>query len=427
MKTVALVLCLASCVLLPADDAGHWPNYRGPHYNGMASGDAPLRWSDTENVRWKADIPGRGHSSPVIWGDRVFLTTAISSQPTAAQSRRRAQRPLPEHRFEVLCLDRKTGKVIWQHTAVKMQPHEDFHHRYGSFASNAPITDGKRVYAFFGSRGIFCYDLDGKLIWNKNLGPMQSRLEYGEGAAPAIGGDVLLLPFDQETNSYIVALNKDTGVELWRADRKETTNWTMPLVVDLKGQVQAIVGGMSKTIAYETKTGKVIWECAGLGRNVIPAPVRQDDMVYLMSGNRNPNLMAIRLGRTGDLTGTDAVVWQQARGTSYVPSPVLHENKLYVLADNGLLSCYNARTGEPHYQFRRLPQAYSFKSSLVAANGKLYLTAEDEDVVVMKMGEKFEVLATNTLKDQFFVATPAIADGEIFLRGRNTLFCISGK
>ena len=201
----------------------------------------------------------------------------------------------------------------------------------------------------------------------------------------------------------------------------------MPLIVDYNGTAQVVVAATNKVRSYDLRTGKVIWECGGLGVNVIPAPVRQDDMVFVMSGFRNPNLMAIRLGRTGDLTGTDAVVWSKTRGNSYTPSPVIYDNKLYTLTDTGQLSCYNARTGQPYYHQSRLPKPYSFKSSLVGANGKLYMASEDGDVVVVKMGETFEVLATNTLTDQFFIATPAIVDGEIFLRGQNTLFCISGK
>ena len=201
----------------------------------------------------------------------------------------------------------------------------------------------------------------------------------------------------------------------------------MPLVVDYAGGKQVIVAASNRVRSYDLKTGRVIWECAGLGGNVIPAPVHKDGVVYVMSGFRNPNLMAIQLGRTGDLTGSDAVLWSTTRGASYTPSPVLYDDKLYTLTDTGMLSCYNARTGAPYYQMKRLPKPYSFKSSPVGANGKLYMASEDGDVIVVKMGEKFEVLATNTLTDQFFVSTPAIVDGEIFLRGQNTLFCISEK
>jgi len=412
---------MAICQLLPAADPGQWPKWRGPDDNGMARTGAPLRWSDTGNIKWKATIPGRSHSSPVLWGDKIFVTTAV---PTASA----AAGPQPEHKFELICLDKKTGKVLWQRTAKTVAPHEGFHPMYGSFANNSPVTDGKSVYAFFGSRGIFCYDLDGKLVWQKDLGvKMTMRLGFGEGIAPALGGDALILGFDQEGGSFIVALDKNNGTELWRAARDEPSAWAMPLVVDYNGGKQVVVSATNKVRSYDLKTGKLIWECAGLGVNAIPTPVRQDDVVYVMTGFRDPNLMAIRLGRTGDLTGSDAVLWKNTRGNSYTPSPVLYDNKLYTLTDTGMLSCYNARSGVPYYQMTRLPKSYSFKSSPVGANGRLYMASEDGDVVVVKMGEKFEVLATNTMNDEFFVATPAIVDGEIFLRGRNTLYCISDK
>jgi outer membrane protein assembly factor BamB len=416
-----------------AADPGQWPKWRGPDDNGMARTDAPLQWSDKENIKWKATIPGRGHSSPVLWGDKIFVTTAVPIGPAVPRARMGQSPngdtgPQPEHKFDVICLDKKTGKVIWQRTAKTAAPHEGFHQRYGSFASNSPVTDGKYVYAFFGSRGVFCYDLDGKLIWEKDLGvKMKMRLGFGEGTAPVLSGATLILNFDQEGDSFIVALDKTSGNELWRASRDEHSTWSMPLVVDYAGSKQVVVTATGKVRSYDLKTGKTIWECAGLGVNAIPAPVRQDDVVYVMTGFREPNLMAIKLGRTGDLTGSDAVLWKNTRGNSYTPSPVLYDNKLYTLTDTGMLSCYNARSGAPYYQMTRLPKPYSFKSSPVGTNGKLYMASEDGDVIVVKMGEKFEVLATNTMEDEFFVATPAIVDGEIFLRGRNTLYCISEK
>jgi outer membrane protein assembly factor BamB len=434
LKISRYIPCLAVCQLVLASDPGQWPKWRGPDDNGMARTDAPLHWSDTENIKWKATIPGRGHSSPVLWDDKIFLTTAVPTAPPAAESARKRggmggdTSPQPEQRFEVMCVDKSTGKTLWRRIAITSSPHEGFHYMYGSFASNSPVTDGQRVYAFFGSRGVYCYDLDGKLIWQKNLdAKMKMRLGFGEGVAPALSGDALILGFDQEEGSFLAVLDKNTGKELWRAQRDEQSAWAMPLVVDHAGVKQVVVAATNKVRSYDLKTGKVLWECAGLGVNVIPAPVRLDDVVYVMSGFRNPNLMAIRLGRSGDLTGSDAILWSNAKGNSYTPSPVLYDGKLYTLTDTGMLSCYNARTGAPYYQMTRLPKPYSFKSSPVGANGKLYMASEDGDVVVVKMGRIFEVLATNTLTDQFFIATPAIVDGEIFLRGQNTLFCISAK
>jgi len=436
---VSLVFLTYASALVPEDAC--WPYWRGPAADGMAVGDAPVYWSDTQNVKWKADIPGRGSSSPVIWGDRIFVTTAVKTGPSAGSEPAAAPAPAPgakpqlstpgpqaEHRFEVLCLDRETGKVLWQRTATTAVPHEGHHPAYGSFASNSPVTDGKYVYAFFGSRGMYCYDMKGNLIWKKDFGvQMKMRMAFGEGMAPVISGDRLFLVFDHEGDSFMVALDKTSGKEIWRVSRDEKSNWAAPLVVEYGGKKQVIVSAVNKVRSYEFESGKLIWECAGLGSNTIPQPVYQDGMVFAMSGHMKPNLMAIRLGREGDLTSTDAIVWSQTRGNSYTPSPVIHDNTLYVLTDSGMASCYNARTGEPYYHQIRLPKAYSFKSSPVGANGKLYLASENEDVIVLRMGEKFEVLATNTMADQMFIATPAIVGGEIFLRSMSRLYCIREK
>lgn len=422
-------------IVAAAAEESYWPYWRGPSADGMAVGDAPLRWSDTQNVRWKTEIPGRGNSSPVVWGDRIFLTTAIptaapaKSTPAGRQDRGGFEGgnsgPQPEQRFDVICLDRKTGKVLWQRTAKIAAPHEGYHSTYGSFASNSPVTDGKHVYAFFGSRGMYCYDMNGNLTWEKDFHvQMRMKMAFGEGTAPVLHGDRLILIFDHEGDSFIVALEKTSGKEIWRTGRDEKSNWSTPLVVEYGGRKQIVVSATRKVRSYDFETGKLIWECAGLGANTIPQPVHLDDLVFVMSGYQDPKLMAIRLGREGDLTGSDAVVWSQTRGTSYTPSPVLHDNKLYVLADDGLISCFNARTGAPYYQQVRLPKSYSFKSSPVGANGKLYLASEDEDVIVLRMGEKYEVLAINTMPDQVFIATPAITGGEIFLRSLNRLYCI---
>jgi outer membrane protein assembly factor BamB len=441
MKKALAALLFLTCALCFAAGKGDWPYWRGPAADGMAIGDAPLHWSDTQNVRWKTEIPGRGSSSPVIWGDRIFVTTAVKTGPSTGPEPAAAPKATPgakpqlstpgpqvEHKFQILCLNRKTGKLLWQQTAITAVPHEGYHPSYGSLASNSPVTDGKYVYAFFGSRGIYCYDMKGKLIWKKDYGvQMRMRMAFGEGMAPVISGDRLILVFDHEGDSFMVMLDKNTGKEIWKVNRDEKSSWAAPLVVDYKGQKQIVVSASNKLRSYDFNIGKVIWECAGLGTNTIPQPVRQDDLIFAMSGYIKPNLMAIRLGREGVLTGTDAIVWSQTRGNSYTPSPVISDNKLYVLTDNGTVSCYNARTGEPYYHQTRLPKTYSFKSSPVGANGKLYLASENEDVLVLRMGEKFEVLATNTMTDQIFIATPAISGGEIFLRSQNRLYCIREK
>ncbi len=408
----------------------HWPQWRGPFFNGMARGSAPTEWGDNKNIKWKTAVPGRGFSTPVIWGERIFLTTAVPTgkvQPLG----REGVHPNggfgagEEQRFTVLCLDRKTGKVLWERAAKTATPHEGYHRTYGSFASNSPVTDGRYLYVSFGSRGIYCYDFNGKLIWEKDLGvKMQMRNQFGEGVAPVLNDNQLILNFDQEANSFMAVLDKRNGNQLWRVKREEISTWSNPLVIDYQGRKQIVVSATAKVRSYQPDDGKLIWECAGLGLNVIPAPVSQNDMVYAMSGFRDPKLMAIRLGKEGDLSNTDAIAWSQTRGMSYTPSPVLHENKLYTLTDNGLLSCFDALTGKPYYQQQRLTQPDSFKASPVGADGKLYLASESGVVTIVRMGEKFEVLTTNTLADQFFIASPVVVEGELFLRGQNTLFCI---
>ncbi len=432
-----IVLC--SLIFVAANgntETAHWPEWRGPFLNGMAATDAPVSWSDTKNVKWKAEIPGRGHSTPIIWGDKIFLTTAIPTGKNATPTdegeqagRRRAGGGAGgnmEHKFEVLCLDRRTGKVVWQKTARVATPHEGYHRMYGSFASNPPVTDGRYVYAFFGSRGIFCYDLNGKLAWEKDLGvQMKMRLQFGEGTAPVLDRDRIILTFDHEAGSFIVALDKRMGKELWRTERAEPSSWSTPLIVDHAGRRQVVVSATNRVRSYDVATGKLIWECGGLGSNVIPAPVYHNGVVYVMSGHRDPKLMAIKLGKEGDLTGSESVLWTHTRGIAYTASPVLFDGKLYVVTDSGQVSCFNVADGVPYFHQVRLPRPYNFKASPVGAKGKLYLSSEEGDVIILKMGEKLEVLATNTLADQTFIASPVIVGGELFLRSQRYLYCIS--
>ncbi len=426
MRIIAALLFVTTALWAADDD---WARWRGPSENGMARGDAPTEWSDTKNVAWRTPIPGRGFSSPVIWGDRMFVTTAVptgNTAPLGAPQQRAGggSSAGQEHKFVVMCLDRNTGKVLWEHVAIVATPHEGYHNRYGSFASNSPITDGKHVYAFFGSRGLYVYTLAGKLVWQKDFPPLRMANAFGEGSAPTLDGDTLYVAQDHQGDSFLLALDRNTGKEIWRVARDERSSWSQPVMLSHNGRKQLVVSATNRVRAYDPVTGKVIWECGGLGSNVIPAPVASGGVVHVMSGHRNPFAMAIRLGREGDLTGTDAVVWTNDRGNSYTASPVLYDNKLYFITDNGLLNCFNALTGEVYYRQQRLPKPYNFKASPVGANGKLYLATEDGDVVVVKMGETFEVLATNTLTDQVFISSPAIAGGSLYLRGKDAIYCI---
>jgi outer membrane protein assembly factor BamB len=332
-----------------------------------------------------------------------------------------------EHRFDVLAVDRDTGRMVWQRTATVATPHEGYHRTYGSFASNSPVTDGRRVFAFFGSRGLFAYDLNGTLLWQEDFGVrMRMDMAFGEGTPLTLHDGRLLLHFDHLDTGFMVMLDPATGREIWRVTRTERFNWAAPYVATHQGRRQIVVSGETVR-GYDFESGALLWEAAGLGENTIPQPVQHGDLVFAMSGHTIRMLMAIRLGRQGNLTGTDAIVWSTPRGASYTPSPLLHDGRLYVLTDSGLLSAFDAATGRPFYQQARLPKPYSFKASPVGASGKIYLASEDEDVVVVRMGDRLEVLATNTLTGQSFIASPVIVDEAIYLRSQTHLFKISER
>ena len=327
-----------------------------------------------------------------------------------------------------MAIDRATGKTIWKQTATTTVPHEGYHPQYGSFASNAPTTDGERVYASFGSRGLFAYDMNGRLVWQKDFGlKMRMFNGFGEGVGPVLDNGRVILLFDHEGEGFLTMLEAATGKELWRTSRNDGTNWSAPLVVTHAGKKQVVVNSARKVRAYDYETGKPIWEVAGLGANTIPRAVQHQDLVLVMSGFRNPALMAIRLGKEGDLAGTDAIVWTMNRGLSYTASPVLLDGKLYFITDTGMVSAIEVTTGKPVYQQVRLPKPYNIKASPVAVSGHLYFPTEEDDVVVAKIGETLEIVATNSLTGQTFIATPAVADGDMFLRSQTHLFRISDK
>jgi outer membrane protein assembly factor BamB len=430
-RTLLIAGLMASAAAIAAAQTAtpEWPQWRGPFNTGMARGKAPLKWDDTTSIRWKVPIPGRGHSTPVMAGSRLFLTTAVptgqGTPPPPGRGRAGGGADAGiEHRFDVIAIDRGTGAIAWQRTATTATPHEGYHRVYGSFASNSPVTDGARVFAFFGSRGLFAYDLQGTLLWQKDFGvKMRMDMAFGEGTPLTLHDNRLLLHFDHLDTGFLVMLDPATGREIWRTKRTEPYNWAAPYVARHGGRRQIIMSGLTVR-GYDFETGTPLWEARGLGENTIPQPVQHEDLIFAMSGHTVKMLMAIRLGRTGELTGTDAIVWSTPRGASYTPSPLLHEGRLYVVSDSGQLSAFNATSGTALYQQVRLPKPYSFKASPVGADGKLYLATEDEDVVVVKMGDTFEVLATNTLKDQSFIASPVIVDGDIYLRSRTHLFRI---
>ena len=402
----------------------YWPQWRGPEATGVSRhADPPVEWSETKNIRWKVEIPGRGSGSPIVWGDRIFLLSAvpIGVSGGASHAPRGGVAPRDVHRFVVLAIDRRTGKTIWERTAREQRPHEASHQDNGTYASSSAITDGRRVYAWFESQGMYVYDMDGTLLWDKDLGDKRMRNQFGEGSTPVLYGDRLVIVWDQEGGqSFIVSLDAATGRELWRVNRDEIDTWATPLVVEHAGRAQVVVPGMNRVRSYDLETGRVVWENAGVTMNPIPSPVFGDGLVFVMSGFRGNKLHAIRVADA-------SIAWSLDRDTPYVPSPLLYDGVLYFLKTNsGILSALDAKTGAPHYQLQRLDGVPNVFASPVGARGRVYLPGREGVTLVIKHGPTYEVLAKNKLDDGFD-ASPALVDGEILMRGQQFLYNIAEK
>lgn len=411
----------------------YWSQWRGPQATGAAtSGNPPVTWSDDKNILWKIEIPGRGSSSPVIWGDRIFVQTAVPASAPTGQASHRPQgalTPRELHRFLVYAIDRTTGTTVWERTAAEIVPHEASHPDNGTWASSSPVTDGEHVFAFFDSFGLYAYDMEGTLIWEKDLGDKHMRNEFGEGSTPALHGNHIVIVWDQIGGpSFIVALDKRTGAEQWRVERDEIDTWATPLILEHEGRAQVVTAGQNKLRSYDLETGKIVWEAPGVTMNPIPSPVSADGMVYVTSGFRGNSLKAIRLADAkGDLTGSSAIVWTLDRDTPYVPSPLLYDGVIYILKTNSaILSAFDAKTGTPHYQAQRLQGLGEVFSSPVAAAGRVYITDRNGHSLVLKSGPSYEVLATNTLDDGFD-ASPAIAGDVIYMKGYRYLYAIGTR
>jgi outer membrane protein assembly factor BamB len=404
-----------------------WHQWRGPHATGVSkTATPPIEWSETRNVRWKLEIPGRGSASPVIWGERAYVLTAVpAGMPLDASHAPRGGAPTV-HKFMVMAIDRKTGKVAWERVAREEAPHETAHPDNGTWASSSAVTNGEILIASFESRGLYAYDMDGKLLWQADLGDKAMRNQFGEGSTPVLHGNRLIVVWDHTGGSFVVALDARTGKEIWRQKRDEIDTWATPLVLEPGGRAQVVVPGMNRVRSYDLETGEIVWHSAGLTMNPIPSPVADDALVYLMSGFRGNSLKAIRVAAAkGDITGTDAVAWTLDRDTPYVPSPLLYDNILYFLkANSGILSAYDARSGKPHFQLQRLQQAAEVFASPVGAAGRVYIPSREGTTIVLKHGPTYEVLAQNSLSDGFD-ASPALAGREIYLRGYKYLYCIA--
>lgn len=400
------------CLFLAASSvqAGNWPHWRGDSGNGISkTATPPVEWSTTKNVKWKVVVPGRGSGTPAIWKNQVFVVTAIDTATS-------------DLKFVVLCYNRESGELLWERTAITTTPHEGTHATNG-FASASPCTDGKHVYAHFGSRGLYCYTLNGDLVWSRDLGRMRTRAGFGEGSSPTLVDDMIIIPWDHEGDSHLFALNKTTGETIWEVDRDEPTCWATPLIIEHDGKQQIIMNGQNYARAYDLKTGKELWKCAGQTQRPVASPVSSKGIVYIGSGFRGSFLGAFRPDGHGDIEGTNSVVWTITENTPDIASLLLSGERLYFYkGKSGLLTCVNVATGKPHYTTKRTGLTNIYASP-VAANGYVYLTDRDGTTVVIRDSNEFEIVATNSVEETVD-ATPVPVDNQLFIRGEKHLFCI---
>ena len=422
----------------------HWPQFRGHNASGIAAGqDLPMNWDvkTGTNILWKRPIPGLGHSSPVVWGDRVFVTTAVGEGKEAyLKVGRYGESPdNPEdfvHHYRVYCLDRKTGDTIWEKTAYSGKP-KVARHIKSSHANCTPATDGKHLLAFFGSQGLFCYDLGGKLLWKKDLGYLDAgafdvpEIQWGFGSSPIIHEDRVIVLCDVNNQSFITALELETGKDIWRTLRDENPTWGTPTIHKSKGRTQVIVNGYKHIGGYDIETGKAIWWMHGGGDIPCPTPVVSNSLVFITNAHgRMRPIYAIRLDAEGDISlakdekSNQYIPWFYPRRGSYQPTPLVLDGLLYVADNGGILTCYTAETGEEMYRNPIGGDISSYSASPVAADGRLYFSDEYGNIHIVKAGPEYEHLATNKM-NEICMATPVISGKTLFIRARRHLYAIS--
>ena len=418
--------------------AQNWPSFRGPNASGVADGASPpARWDAVKSirVRWKTEIPGLGHSSPVVWGDRIFVTTAVSSDPKVEFAPRMEQaleaaKDLSSHSWRVYCLDKNTGKILWERTAYTGVP-KTKRHPTASHASATPVTDGQRVVAFFGSEGLYAYDFSGKPLWKQNLGIIDPGFLYdpdfswGTGSSPVIYRNLVIVQCDKQKDSFIAAYDLQDGRLVWRAARDELSSWSTPTVYQGKSRAELIASGRHIR-GYDPMTGEQLWKLSGQAQYSIATPVAAHDLIFINDGYGVPSIQpfyAIRAGSSGDISNPH-IAWSMKRGGQWsMTTPLVYGELLYTCANNGILACYNARSGERVYYQRIGGKGGGYTASPVAADGKVYFTSEDGDVFVIRAGPKYEELAANPMGETC-MATPAISEGVIFIRTRSHLYGI---
>lgn len=420
-----------------ADTPAHWPSWRGPLQTGEApDAQPPTRWSESENILWKTEIPGKGHGTPVVWGNRIYLTTAVESgrlsevtghDPVSHEGHDGAHDNLkPSHTldFRVLALDRFSGEIVWSRTVHSAAPHAPTH-LSGSWASASPVTDGKRVYASFGSAGLFALTMKGKTVWRRDLGPLDILHAHGEGSSPALHGRTLVVNQDHEGASALIAVDTRNGKIRWKVSRDEVTSWSSPVIVDQGDTTQVIVAATGRTRGYSLDDGELLWEAAGLSRNVVASPVVAGGIAIVANSYNTRSMLAIDLARArGDISDSAAILWTRDRDTPYVPSPVMWGERVCFLKHyQGILTCVDRVSGELIYGPIRLPGVRNLYASPMVADGRLYFVSLEGVTTVLAAGDKVEVLAVNRL-DESFAASPVSVGQILYLRGERQLYAI---
>lgn len=414
----------------------NWPQWRGADGSGVSTEtNLPVEWNETKNIRWKTAIAGRGHSSPIVWGRRVFLTTSIEGPVVPGAEAVRHIRNGQEYRhpdsvgadrshvLKLLCLDAETGKILWEKTVYEGTVHDN-RHRKNTYASTTPVTDGKYVFVSFEAEGLYCFDFEGKRIWKTSLGKI-AKGGMGPGTSPVLYENLVILQCDQEygEGSFIAAVEKSTGKMAWRVARSHRRSWATPLLIRTGKRTELVASGAESVIAYDPGSGKELWRADGVESNPIPSPVAAHGLVFVSAGSQEKRVFAIKVGSDGDLTNTANIIWRYNKGTAYVPSPIAVGDYLYLVTDAGALTCLDAKTGKLIYQ-ARLPITAQFTASPVSFDGRILLFSEDGDGFVLRAGPVPEVLHVNPIGEPVY-ASPAISSGKIFLRGATHLFCIA--
>jgi len=435
-----ILLTVAVAILLVASGVcaeANWPQFRGPSAGLVEDGILPVTWSVTENVAWVVEIPGRGWSSPIVWGERIFITSAVSEADAEAPKKglylggNRDTASDKTHRWMVYCIDLAGGKILWEQVAHKGVPRHPLHIK-NTYASETPVTDSERIYAYFGNVGLFCYDLDGKPLWSREFASLKTSNNWGTAASPVLYEDKLFIQNDNDDQSFIVALDKKTGEQIWRVERDEKSNWATPYIWKNQQRTELVTAARGKIRSYNLD-GQPLWELGGMSSIVIPTPLAEHGLLYVTSGyvgDKKRPLFAIRPGAHGDITLGDNetsnqyVAWCQKQGGPYNPSPIVYGDHLYVLYDRGFLSCYDARTGNEVYSRQQIAAgATAFTASPWANDGKLFCLSEDGDTFVIQAGPEFKVLGRNAL-NEMCMATPAAVRGSLIIRTLTKLYRI---